>query len=151
MKCIYCNHKKSDVINSRGIKNDSMVWRRRYCLGCKKIFTTKESAVADNLFVIKRNGIRQRFIYEKLFASIFRVINTGKNRDSGDDAKLAKKISELIVRKLFSISSNKTISSHTIIELVHKELKKNNSSFADMYIAYSDYRIKVALSFIKRI
>jgi len=150
MKCIYCNQEKSEVINSRGIKGNSMVWRRRSCLNCKKIFTTKESPIADNLFVLKRNGSRQRFIYEKIFTSIFKVINTGKNRDSGDDAKLAKKISEHVIEKLFSISNNRVVSSKSIIELVYKELKKINLSFADIYIAYSDYRIGVALSFIKK-
>lgn len=102
--------------------------------------------MADNLFVIKRNGSRQRFVYEKLFVSIFTVVNIGKNRDNGDDAKLAKKISQKIIKKLFAISTNKAIASKTIIELVYAELKKINSSYADRYASYSDYRLKIAAS-----
>lgn len=149
MKCLYCHKAGTDVVNSRVIKNGIGVWRRRCCIHCKKTFTTKETAIADNLFVLKRNGSRQRFIYEKLFASIFRVINTGKNRDSGDDAKLSKKIAEIIISKLYGYANEKDIESKKIIELVYSELKKINLSFGDMYIAYSDYRIKVALAFMQ--
>ena len=146
MKCIYCSQRKTSVANSREIKGGSMTWRRRYCSGCKKVFTTKESAMADNLFILKRNGSRQRFVYEKLFVSIFTVINSGKNRDNGDDAKLTKKISQKIMKKLFTASNNKNIASKTIIELVYAELKKINASYADRYISYSDYRLKFAIS-----
>ncbi len=146
MKCVYCLQKKTEVANSREIKGGLITWRRRYCPSCKKVFTTKESAMADNLFVLKRNGSRQRFVYEKLFVSIFTVINIGKNKDNGNDAKLAKKISQKIMKKLFAASLNKNIASKTIIELACAELKKTGAAYADRYISYSDYRIKIAAS-----
>lgn len=147
MKCIYCTHKKTEVTNSREIKNGLMTWRRRLCQNCKKIFTTKESAVADNLFVIKRNGSRQRFIYEKLFSSIFVVINARKNRDNGEDAKNTKRVAEKITARMFSVSNQKEILSKTIVELVYKELKKVSTAYADSYISYSDYRFRIGLQF----
>ena len=143
MKCIYCANRKTEVINSREIKVGTLTWRRRRCPNCTKIFTTKESGMADNLFVIKRNGSRQRFIYEKLFVSIFIVVNTGKNRDNGDDAKLAKKISARILKKLFTAAEDRDIKSKILIALAYDELKKIHRSYADRYIAYSDYRLKV--------
>lgn len=145
MKCIYCSNKKTEVVNSRKIKKGFMTWRRRYCPSCKKIFTTKESTIADNLFVLKRNGSRQRFIYEKLFVSIFNAINARKNRDSGDDAKLAKRISGKIIEKIFPLAPDKIIPSKTIIEQTYRELKKISSYWADRYISYSDYRLKAIL------
>lgn len=123
-----------------------MTWRRRFCLDCGRIFTTKESATADNLFVLKRNGSRQRFTYEKLFVSVFTAINAKKNSDKGDDAKLAKKISEKITHKLFAVSSDKLIESKKIIDLVYKELKRIDNSYAGRYMTYSDYRLKALFS-----
>jgi len=143
MKCIYCANRKTEVINSRGIKGGTLTWRRRRCPNCAKIFTTKESGIADNLFVIKRNGSRQRFIYEKLFVSIFTVVNAGKYRDNGNDAKLAKKISARILKKLFAAAEGKDIKSKILIALAYDELKKVHRSYADRYITYSDYRLKV--------
>lgn len=99
--------------------------------------------MADNLFVVKRKGSRQRFVYEKLFASIFTVINMGKFRDNGDDAKLAKKITQRIIKKLFAASINQNIATKVIIELAHAELKKISSSYGDRYGSYSDYRLKI--------
>ena len=112
-----------------------------------KIFTTKESAIADNLFVIKRNGSRQRFVYEKLFTSIFVVINARKNRDNGDDAKNSKMVADKIIVRMFSTHNKKEILSKTIVELAYKELKKLSTAYADSYIAYSDYRFRVGLQF----
>lgn len=98
------------------------------------------------MFVIKRNGSRQRFVYEKLFASIFVVLNARKNRDSGNDAKFAKKVTGKVVDRLFGVSENKEVSTKKIIELVYLELKKNKPTLADTYASYSDYRIKTMLA-----
>lgn len=103
----------------------------------------------DNLFVLKRNGRRQRFVYEKLFVSIFSAINIGKKRDNGDNAKLSKKITEKIMKKLFSGATNKNVTSKAIIESVYAELKKINQAYADLYVSYSDYRLKIAIPLLK--
>jgi len=146
MRCIYCLKKqKTEVINSREIRRGYATWRRRACSACKRIFTTKESPVADNLFFIKRNGSRQRFVYEKLFASIFAVLNFGKKRDNGRDARLAKKIADRIVNQLFVRAEKKDISTQKVIELVYVDLKKINQAFANSYASYSEYRIKTLL------
>lgn len=145
MKCIYCKRKKTQVVNSREIKKGLMTWRRRLCTNCGNIFTTKESAVADNLFVLKRNNSKQRFVYEKLFASVFVSVNNRKNSDNGDDAKLTKRIVESIIEKVFSNSRNKTISSKTIVQVIYKELKKIDRSYADRYASYSNFRLKTLL------
>ena len=146
MKCTYCLNKKTEVINSRPMGDGLTTWRRRECPNCGRVFTTRESAKADNLFVIKRNGQRQRFLYEKLFVSIFAAIFVGKNADSGDAAKRAKKIAERVIRKIYASPDGKNaIATSAMIVLVFQELKKIGSSYASQYAHYSDYRLKVAL------
>jgi len=142
MRCIYCSGQKTEVKNSRKIARGTAIWRRRHCTTCEKTFTTRETSVGENLFVIKRNGSRQRFVYEKLFASIYHTIYNGKKRDSGDAAKTSKKVAETILRQLFAKNSTKNVSTKRIIELSYKELKKINRTLAIAYGKYSEYRFK---------
>ena len=147
MNCIYCLHKGTEVRNSRESKKGLFTWRRRYCPHCDKTFTTKESALADNLFVVKRNGIRQRFVYEKLFVSIFSVLNSKKGGDHGNDAKLAKRITDQLIQKAITKSDDRNIATSSLIQLAFIHLKKVDSSFADQYAYYSPYRREVASRF----
>lgn len=141
MKCIYCEHPATDVKNSRKINKNSIVWRRRECNLCKKIFTTKETSTDDNLFVIKRNGKRQRFLYYKFFASIFNIINIGKLHDSGDSAKLSKKIADSILKNLYKkADTKKNIKSKDIIITTHTFLLTMKKSYADYFANYSEFR-----------
>lgn len=51
---MYCNSKNTRVINSRPMKKESGTWRRRECESCNQVFTTRETILADNLFVVKK-------------------------------------------------------------------------------------------------
>ena len=64
MICPYCLNKNSKVTNKRPSNNE--IRRRRECLKCKKRFTTYEKVVSDNIYVIKKNGGREKFSREKL-------------------------------------------------------------------------------------
>ncbi len=145
MKCIYCLHKKTEVSNSRAIQGGTATWRRRACPRCNKIFTTKETSTSDNLFVIKRNKIRQRLVYEKLFISIFTVLSMKKGSDNGDNATMAKNIAHTVIKQICALpNSSKNVHTSTIILLVYKELKKHAQSYAEHFISYSSYRREVA-------
>lgn len=142
MRCLYCSERKTDVTNSRGIARGAITWRRRHCATCGKTFTTRETPIGDNLFVTKRNGSRQRFVYEKFFASIYNVVHAGKNRDSGDAAKIAKKVTQTVLEQIFMNIKSKNIPTRKIIELSYKELRKINRAFAFAYGTHSEYRSK---------
>lgn len=145
MKCIYCNKGKTEVINSREVKKGLVTWRRRSCVSCLKTFTTTENGYRDNIFVIKSNGSRQRFVSEKLFASIFSVLNSAKHRDNGKSALLAKKMTERVLQKTLSLIKGKDIKTSDIILITYEELKKVDSALSEHYIYYSEYRRKVGL------
>ena len=53
MRCPFCFHPTSRVIDSRVIDGGSAIRRRRECPQCGGRFTTSEQAV---LMVVKRNG-----------------------------------------------------------------------------------------------
>ena len=59
MNCPYCNHIETKVTDSR--ETEQAIRRRRECLKCKKRFTTYEYIEIAPLFVIKKDGRRERF------------------------------------------------------------------------------------------
>jgi transcriptional repressor NrdR len=68
MRCPYCDHEDSKVIDSRDLNGS--VRRRRQCLSCGSRFSTFERVVAKSLFVVKKDGRREEFRREKLSAGI---------------------------------------------------------------------------------
>ena len=66
MRCPMCGCLEDKVIDSRSVREDSGVRRRRECLSCGHRFTTFESIIREELKVVKRNNIREDFDREKL-------------------------------------------------------------------------------------
>ncbi len=66
MKCPYCDHKDSKVIDSRYTEEYTCIRRRRECLNCKERFTTYERLEDLPLMVVKRNGQRELFDRNKI-------------------------------------------------------------------------------------
>ena len=66
MKCPYCNHLESRVVDSRSVKDGSLIRRRRECENCKRRFTTYEYVETIPLMVIKNDGRREPYNREKL-------------------------------------------------------------------------------------
>lgn len=68
MKCPYCGHTDSKVIDSRDAETG--IRRRRECLSCNQRFTTYERVDSHNLFVIKKDGRREAFDRTKLLVGL---------------------------------------------------------------------------------
>ena len=66
MRCPMCGYLEDKVIDSRSVREDSGVRRRRECLSCGHRFSTFESVIRDELKVVKRSNIREDFDREKL-------------------------------------------------------------------------------------
>ena len=73
MKCPYCSHPESKVVDSRPADEGSSIRRRRECLACHKRFTTYETMESLPLVVIKRDGSRQAFDKNKLLNSMLKA------------------------------------------------------------------------------
>lgn len=72
MFCPFCNHRESRVLESR-LTTENSVRRRRECEGCGKRFTTYEKLETVQFLVVKRSGIREPYIRDKLRAGISRA------------------------------------------------------------------------------
>lgn len=73
MKCPFCNHSETGVIESRSMENGLVIRRRRYCKKCKKRFTTHERIELVPLVVIKKDESREVFNREKIVKGILRA------------------------------------------------------------------------------
>ena len=73
MKCPFCGHLESRVIDSRPAEEGATIRRRRECMACGKRFTTYEIIERLPLVVIKRDGSRQTFDKVKLINGMVRA------------------------------------------------------------------------------
>ena len=68
MRCPYCGHSDSRVIDSRDAGDG--IRRRRECVECERRYTTYEYIQMRSIMVAKRDGRREEFQREKLFSSL---------------------------------------------------------------------------------
>ena len=73
MRCPYCAHPESKVVDSRPSDEGASIRRRRECLECHKRFTTYETMESLPLMVIKKDGSRQSFDKSKLLNGMIRA------------------------------------------------------------------------------
>lgn len=66
MRCSFCGHQESKVVDSRQSDDANKTRRRRECLGCGKRFTTYEIRETIPLIVVKRDKSREVFDSQKL-------------------------------------------------------------------------------------
>ena len=134
MKCPYCSHTKSKVTDKRSSQEN--VRRRRECLKCKKRFTTYEKLERSDLYVIKKDGRREKFDRQKLRNGIEkafekRPISIEKIQDTIED------IEEQIRRK-----GKREIKTSIIGDLVSKRIKRLDKiayiRFASVYQDFQD-------------
>ena len=68
MKCPYCEHPDSRVIDSR--ESSEGIRRRRQCISCSQRFTTYERLEPVVLYVVKKDQRREEFSKEKLLSGL---------------------------------------------------------------------------------
>jgi transcriptional repressor NrdR len=136
MKCPFCAHIDTFVLESRVSDDGQSLRRRRECSSCQKRFTTFERVEGPTIFVIKRDGSRQPFDREKIVKGIIRSFD--KRPVSIDQVtQVADEVEREVRRKEVS-----EISSKTIGRMVLKRLKNIDKvawlRFASVYLELSD-------------
>jgi transcriptional repressor NrdR len=136
MNCPYCEHTKSSVTNKRDSPDG--VRRRRECLKCKKRFTTYEKIERSDLYVIKKDGRREKFEIKKLETGIERAFE----KLPVPKEKIKKMINE--IEEQIRKSGKKEVKSSVIGEIVMKKLKKIDDiayiRFASVYRQFKDIK-----------
>ncbi|MCX7974929.1 MAG: transcriptional regulator NrdR [Candidatus Aminicenantes bacterium] len=73
MKCPYCQHPETRVIDSRESKKGLSIRRRRQCSACQRRFTTYERIEEVPFMVVKKDGSRQPFDGQKLLRGMLKA------------------------------------------------------------------------------
>ncbi len=73
MRCIFCGHNESRVLDSRPADEGNAIRRRRECIGCQRRFTTYEKVEVMPLMVVKRDGRREEFDTAKIKAGVLQA------------------------------------------------------------------------------
>ena len=92
MRCPYCRHPDSRVVDSREQDEGQIIRRRRSCAECGRRFTTVEEAM---LAVIKRSGVTEPFSRAKVVSGVRRACQ-GRPVDEDALALLAQTVEEAI-------------------------------------------------------
>ena len=92
MRCPFCSHPESKVIDSRPIEEGNSIRRRRECLQCAKRFTTFEMIETSQIIVIKKDGSKEPFDRVKLINGILKAT---RKRDVDAEAIVTDIESEL--------------------------------------------------------
>jgi len=133
MRCPYCLHEETKVIDKRDANNK--VRRRRECLKCEIRFNTFEEIERLGLRVIKKDGSREEFDRDKLKRGITRACEKRPISTEKIDIMI-NKIEEKLRKK------GKEVESVFIGEVVSKELKKVDKiayiRFASVYKDFTD-------------
>lgn len=135
MRCPFCSHRDTRVIDSRDAAGNSLR-RRRACPQCKKRFTTYERVEKTNLLVIKKDGAREPFNREKLRLGIVRAcekLPISSERIDKAIAKIEQRLAETGKTELPS----KTIGESVMQEL-HQLHKVAYIRFAAVYREFAD-------------
>jgi len=136
MNCPYCAHTKSRVTNKRS--SPSGVRRRRECLKCKKRFTTYEVVEKSDLYVIKKDGRREKFEIKKLEAGVERAFEKRPVSKEKID-KMIQEVEEQLRRR-----GKKEVKSSFIGDLVSRKIRKLDKvayiRFASVYRDFEDIK-----------
>lgn len=73
MRCPFCAHTESKVIDSRPADDGDRIRRRRECLSCQKRFTTYEAVETIPMMVLKKDGSIEAYYRDKLLNSMLRA------------------------------------------------------------------------------
>jgi transcriptional repressor NrdR len=92
VRCPFCRHSDSRVIDSREVDEGSAIRRRRSCVSCSRRFTTVEEAV---LAVLKRSGVTEPFSREKVVNGVRRACQ-GRPVDEDALQQLAHRVEEAV-------------------------------------------------------
>ena len=126
MKCPFCSHLETQVVETRVSEDADVVRRRRQCSACEKRFTTYERPEVTIPAVVKKDGSRADFDSTKVRASMMLAL---------------RKRPVSIEQKLLS-AGVREIASTKVGELVMRELKRLDKvayvRFASVYRSFED-------------
>ncbi len=134
MKCPFCGHLETQVVETRLAEDGGFIRRRRQCTACDKRFTTYEKPEVTFPAIVKKDGRRIEYQRDKLRASLNLALRKRPVSTEQVDAAI-----ERIEEKLLALPARE-VASNRIGELVMRELKKLDKvayvRFASVYRSF---------------
>jgi len=122
MKCPFCGHLETQVVETRLAEDGGFIRRRRQCGACEKRFTTYEKPEVSFPAIVKKDGRRIEYQRDKLRASLNLALRKRPVSTEQVDGAI-----ERIEEKLLALPSRE-VASTRIGELVMRELKNSTKS-----------------------
>ena len=136
MKCPYCNHENTRVIDSRPAEDNNSIRRRRACDECGKRFTTYEKIETIPLIIIKKDDNRETYDRAKIEGGLLRACH--KRPVS---VQQITSLVDAVENEIFN-REEKEISRQVIGELLMNKLKDLDAvayvRFASVYREFKD-------------
>ena len=136
MKCPFCSHAETQVVETRVAEDGVFVRRRRQCSACEKRFTTYERPEVNFPAIVKKDGRRVEYTREKLLGSFKLALRKRPVSTEQIDNAI-----ERIEERLLNLGQREIVSSR-LGELVMRELKKLDKiayiRFASVYRSFED-------------
>jgi len=136
MRCPYCSHDDTQVVETRESDEGDVIRRRRRCLKCDKRFTTYERAEIALPAVVKKDGTRADFDPTKLRASMLLALRKRPVSVEQVDTALDR------IQERLLASAAREVPSSRLGELVMRELKRIDKvayvRFASVYRSFED-------------
>ena len=136
MKCPFCGHLETQVVETRVSEDADFIRRRRQCGACEKRFTTYERPDVSFPAIVKKDGRRVPYARPKLQASLQLALRKRPVSTEQVDSAI-----ERIEEKLLNLGLRE-VPSARLGELVMRELKKLDKvayvRFASVYRSFED-------------
>jgi transcriptional repressor NrdR len=133
MLCPYCLKNETKVIDKRDAESHTK--RRRECLKCKKRFNTQEKVERATIKILKKDGRRENFDYDKIRRGIEKACEKRPVNSEEIDKMIAQVEKNLSRRR-------KEVKATVIGDLVSKELRKIDKvayiRFASVYKDFTE-------------
>ena len=138
MKCPFCRHPKTRVVDKRNLEELDTIRRRRECLSCGQRFSTYERIEWTGVSVIKKDGRRESFDRDKLLAGLLKACE----KRPIPREEIEKRVSG-IEAELYNYGSRE-VPAQVIGELVMDRLKELDKvayiRFASVYREFTDLK-----------
>ena len=138
MRCPKCQAHDDKVIDSRAIKDDTVIRRRRECLACEHRFTTYEEIERDDLRVLKRDGRYEAFDRRKMVAGIDKACEKRPVSREAIERIVSEMIDELVKK------NGDEIPTRVIGDTIMKHLRRMDEvayvRFASVYRKFRDIK-----------
>lgn len=138
MRCPFCNHADTKVIDSRETKEGRTIRRRRLCEDCSARFSTYEDVEIFRLLVVKKDGSKEEYDRTKIERGLRRAFE----KRPGAEERIEKILGE--IEYTLHEKQSRAISSREIGNLIMEKIRAVDEvayvRFASVYKSFGSLK-----------